>query len=108
VGQVVRGVEFIPSVVTPNGDGINDEMGIKYTVIQISEPRPMRVVIYDLAGSVVRVLVDREQIGGIYTEVWDGKNDAGEIVPPGNYIVLLEVKTGIGNFEKVGAIAVAY
>ncbi len=108
VGEVVRGVELIPPVFTPNGDGVNDDMDIKYTVIQISEPRPIRVVIYDLAGSVVRVLADREQVGGIYTEVWDGKNDAGEMVPPGNYIVLLEVKTGIGNFERAGAIAVAY
>ena len=56
----------------------------------------------------MRILADREQIGGIYTETWDGKNDAGEVVPPGNYIVLLEVKSGTGIIERVGAIAVAY
>ncbi len=108
IGQIVRGVEFLPPVFTPNGDGINDAMDIKYTVIQISEPKPVKVAIYDLAGSLVRILADREQIGGIYTETWDGKNDAGEIVPPGNYIALLEVKSGTGKIERVGAIAVAY
>jgi hypothetical protein len=108
IGDIVRGVEFVPPVFTPNGDGINDELSVKYTVIQISEPKPIRIAIYDLSGSLVRTLVDRDQTGGIYTEMWDGKNDAGEAVPPGNYIVFLVVKSGIGNIERVGAIAVAY
>ena len=108
VGEIVRGVEFNPRVFTPNGDGINDGMDIKYTVIQISEPRPVKVAIYDLGGHLVRVLANREQIGGIYTEVWDGKNDGGDAVPPGSYMVLLEVTSGIGKFKRVGVIGVAY
>ena len=56
----------------------------------------------------MRVLADREQTGGIYTEVWDGKNDGGAAVPPGTYMVLLEVESGIGKFKRVGVIGVAY
>ena len=41
-----RGVSFNP-VFTPNGDGVNDALEVEYTVIQISEPKPIRVVIYD-------------------------------------------------------------
>jgi len=108
VGEIVRGVSFNPPVFTPNGDGVNDVLEVEYTVIQISEPKPVRVIIYDLAGRAVRTLVDREQIGGIYTEQWDGKDDEGNAVPPGNYMVALEVKSGIGNFVRAGAIAVAY
>ena len=63
---------------------------------------------YDLAGRVIRTLVERDQIGGIYTEQWDGRDDAGNAVPPGNYMVVLEVKSGIGNFVRAGSIAVAY
>ena len=43
-----------------------------------------------------------------YTEQWDGRDDAGNAVPPGNYMVVLEVKSGIGNFVRAGSIAVAY
>ena len=108
VGEIVRAIEFNPSVFTPNGDGINDHMAIKYTVIQISEPKPIEVAIYDLAGRVVRVLADREQPGGIYTEMWDGRSDADEAVPPGSYVVSLSVDSGIGNFRRVGVVGVAY
>jgi hypothetical protein len=108
VGEIVRAIEFNPSVFTPNGDGINDHIAIKYTVIQISEPKPIEVAIYDLAGRLVRVLADRDQPGGIYTEMWDGRSDADEAVPPGSYVVSLSVDSGIGNFRRVGVVGVAY
>ena len=108
VGEIVRAIEFNPSVFTPNGDGINDHIAIQYTVIQISEPKPIEVAIYDLAGRLVRVLADREQTGGIYTEMWDGRSDADEAVPPGSYVVSLSVDSGIGNFRRVGVVGVAY
>ena len=108
VGEIVRAIEFNPSVFTPNGDGINDHIAIQYTVIQISEPKPIEVAIYDLAGRLVRVLADREQPGGIYTEMWDGQSDADEAVPPGSYVVSLSVDSGIGNFRRVGVVGVAY
>ena len=108
VGQILRKVETIPPVFTPNGDGINDRLGLKYTLIQISEPTEVEVSIFDLGGALVRSLVQREQIGGIYSEFWDGKNDSGEMVPPGTYIFRIKVASGIGSFEKVGAIGLVY
>ena len=108
VGEIVRAIAFSPSIFTPNGDGVNDRIAIQYTVIQISEPKPIAVAVYDLAGRLVRVLADREQTGGIYTERWDGRNDSGEAVPPGTYVVSLAVDSGIGNFRRVGVVGVAY
>ena len=108
VGEIVRAIEYFPKILTPNGDGLNDRMQISYTVIQISEPKPVNVEVYDLAGRRVRILADRDQIGGIYSEEWDGRDDLGKMVPPGNYLVLLKVNSGIGTFERVGLVGVAY
>ena len=108
VGEIVRAIEYFPKILTPNGDGLNDRMQISYTVIQISEPKPVNVEVYDLAGRRVRILADRDQIGGIYSEEWDGRDDSGKMVPPGNYLVLLKVNSGIGTFERVGLVGVAY
>ena len=108
VGEIVRAIDYSPKIFTPNGDGLNDRMQISYTVIQISEPKPVNVEVYDLAGKRVRILADRDQIGGIYSEEWDGRDDSGKMVPPGNYLVLLKVNSGIGTFERVGLVGVAY
>ena len=108
VGEIVRAIDYSPKIFTPNGDGLNDRMQISYTVIQISEPKPVNVEVYDLAGRRVRILADRDQIGGIYSEEWDGRDDLGKMVPPGNYLVLLKVNSGIGTFERVGLVGVAY
>lgn len=48
--------------------------------------------IYDLAGRLIRTLVDKPQAPGIYQVVWDGCNDRGEKVASGVYFYRL--KTG--------------
>ena len=45
--------------------------------------------------------------------VWDGRNDEGEVVPPGIYYARLRVATeidgaGISNAEALSTISVAY
>jgi hypothetical protein len=53
------------------------------------------IYVYNLEGRVVRTLVDRvERPQGSNTgrEVWDGRDDDGEFVPAGPYVVVLEVR----------------
>ncbi len=47
---------------------------------------PVRLVIHDLRGAIVRVLVDRIERGGDHALVWDGRNSAGAAVASGLYI----------------------
>ncbi len=46
----------------------------------------VQVVIYSVNATVVATLFDGTQIPGGYTYTWNGRNDAGLRLPPGDYI----------------------
>jgi hypothetical protein len=51
---------------------------------------PVSLRIYDVAGRVVRTLVDRHQQPAQYSVIWDGKDDAAHRVASGVYFYRLE------------------
>jgi flagellar hook assembly protein FlgD len=46
-------------------------------------------VAYDLAGRLVKVLVEGERAAGSYEAVWDGKDTTGRSAPSGSYLARL-------------------
>ncbi|HEX5131777.1 MAG TPA: FlgD immunoglobulin-like domain containing protein [Candidatus Krumholzibacteria bacterium] len=50
----------------------------------------VRLIIFDLAGKVVRTLVDATQAGGPHEAVWDGSDGRGEPVSSGIYFCVLD------------------
>ncbi|MBD3334175.1 MAG: hypothetical protein GF355_01540, partial [Candidatus Eisenbacteria bacterium] len=56
-----------------------------------TEPIPVELRIYDLAGRVVRRLVGEPLTPGFHQREWDGLNDAGRPVGAGLYLVRLSV-----------------
>jgi hypothetical protein len=46
--------------------------------------------VFNVHGSVVRILVDAWREPGVYSEVWDGLDDAGKQLPSGAYFYRLE------------------
>ena len=66
----------------------NPETTIRY---QLQEADQVRLAIYNLLGQQVRTLVNQNQISGSHTVVWDGRNDAGEVVTSGMYFYKLKV-----------------
>jgi len=63
----------------------------------IREKGQVRLRIYNVAGQLVRTLVDGELETGGYAEDWNGLNDAGSKVASGVYFYRLES----GEFESV-------
>jgi flagellar hook capping protein FlgD len=49
-----------------------------------------RLVVYDVAGRLVRALVDADLPAGSHTVAWDGRDTAGHAVGPGGYVARLE------------------
>ena len=100
--------EVSPAVVTPNGDGLNDAAAISYDIINLVEDAQVLLVAYDLAGRPLRRIHDGPRGAGSYTDRWDGRDDADQVVPPGHYIVKLSVQTQSATLEDLRVLAVAY
>jgi len=58
------------------------------TTLRYDVPAPggeVSVAVYDVAGRLVRTLVDGEQTPGRWSTVWDGRDEAGTAVASGVY-----------------------
>jgi hypothetical protein len=63
---------------------------------------PVRIMVYDAAGRLVRTLVDRPaQVPGRYEAVWDGRGASGQSVASGVYFCRMES----GDFREVRRMA---
>jgi hypothetical protein len=51
------------------------------------------MVVYDVAGRIVRTLVDDVKDPGEYNAVWDGRNDQHEALASGGYFIRLNAGT---------------
>jgi hypothetical protein len=87
-----------PEVFSPDGDGLDDQLGIRYA---FDEPGKLAtILVFNVDGSLVRTLVNNELPGtsGIYS--WDGLMDDRTAAPPGIYIVYLEALDMDGGFHR--------
>jgi len=75
---------LVPNVITPNGDGINDDLGLK-----IADPSLItdyHLYVYNRWGT---LMFSSEYIN----HNWDGRTPAGDPAEPGTYFYLFEGKT---------------
>lgn len=90
--RILGDVEIKAPVLTPNGDGINDEMIFAFSVRRLSGQQNVRVQIYDLAGSLRRQWEERRPVvTGRYTFTWAGHDQGEKLVPPGIYLLRIGV-----------------
>ncbi len=65
----------------------NPETTIKYDLAADSF---VELTVFNLLGQKVRALVSKSQSAGVYKQVWDGRDDAGQQMPSGLYIYRLK------------------
>ena len=90
--DLLANVAFAPQVLTPNGDGVGDELRLEFDALKLVSPRPIKVMIYDLAGRMVRDLSGGDGVAQHYGFTWDGRDRANQLVAPGTYMVQIEVE----------------
>ena len=96
------------ALLTPNGDGIGDLLRIEFALLNVLQPRLLHVALYDLSGRKVRVLHDQQQTAGPITLSWDGQDESGQLVAPGNYILQVEIQGDAQAHKTTKIIALAY
>ncbi len=92
---------------TPNGDRINDELDIAFTLLG-AEDTATEIGVYTLTGQRVRALVRGKFNKGFYTNQWDGRDDQGTLVPPGIYLLHIKVDADKETSEQFRSVSVAY
>ncbi|MFC1538447.1 T9SS type A sorting domain-containing protein [Candidatus Latescibacterota bacterium] len=80
--------EFVLSQNAPNP--FNPTTTIEY-IIPAGITEQVNLNIYDLRGALIRSMVDDIQNPGMYSVVWDGTDERGEIVSSGIYLYQLQV-----------------
>jgi len=107
--KMVDEFDIFPNPFTPNGDGINDETEIRFSVFKLTAPRQARVQLYTLAG---RRVWEHIQIlaSGRAIVPWDGVDHNGRKVPPGLYIcqVDLDVDRESSSATRAHLLSIAY
>ena len=95
------------SVVTPNGDGVHDGLVVGVDVVNVLSERPLRVRVYDLSG---RRVWEQEAVGvaGHRQVGWDGRTEAGQLLPPGLYVVEVVIEGDVRQTARRQLVALAY
>ncbi len=75
--------------------GSTSGAAINYTITpsDATFPRTVRLIVKNAGGSTIRTAILDDAFGS-QTAVWDGKNDAAEWAPAGNYTMTIEVELG--------------
>ena len=101
VQELIRRFDLSTTVLTPNGDGVNDRLELDLLVVK-SQVAPI-VGVYALDG---RLIAEVQGLSGGY--VWNGTDRSGRVVPPGVYVLNLRVDTDAGTERRQKVISVAF
>lgn len=104
--QLLR-AQIRPQVVTPNGDGINDELQVTYELYEVTGVAQVRVEVFDLSGRRLALLHEGGKNVGSYEARWDGTS-GGKAALPGVYIVRVQISTDGKVAERTNIIHVVW
>ncbi|MCY4606537.1 MAG: hypothetical protein OXE49_20075, partial [Gemmatimonadetes bacterium] len=107
-GRLFADLSLSNRVLTPNGDGISDQLRIDLDLFKVLDPRPVIIGVYTLTGHRVALISDAATTAGRQTYEWDGRDSQGRTVAPGIYILRVTVEGDALTRSENRLISVAY
>lgn len=96
--EVKNDIACEPQAFSPNGDGYNDELSIRF---RLDKPGYIaNVRIFDAVGRQIIHLVKNQSLAQEGSWIWEGKNQSGQKQSIGVYIILVELFDSNGH-QKV-------
>ena len=95
-GDVLGDVQ-IDQTFTPNGDGINDELTIGFSLMRVGRSAPVAVEVFSLSGRLTIELHDDLATTGRHRLAWNGLDRHGVLVSPGLYLLRINVDVDSGS-----------
>ncbi|NKB66511.1 MAG: hypothetical protein GKR89_05580 [Candidatus Latescibacteria bacterium] len=106
--QLLQDFAVLTPVFTPNGDQVNDELVVEYILLRALNPVPVDLTLYDLAGTPIARIQDSKEVNGPQRVGWDGRDEQGNLVPPGVYLLGLTADSDTGVETRTRVVGVAY
>ena len=104
---VLEGVRLMQPILTPNGDQVNDEIHVEFSVLFVDEA-DVTVKVYDVAGRYIGILAAENRGRSAQQVSWDGFDDDRNLVPPGLYLLQIEVNTQKEIAQQLLTVPVVY
>jgi hypothetical protein len=105
--RLISDLEVSSSVFTPNGDGVNDLLTIRFVAFKVQEAEP-QLRIYDLAGRLIAHLAPVAVSGAHHTFSWMGRDLHNALVAPGIYVCHIGLGAQAGQDTDLLTIGVAH
>ena len=104
--QLITALSVSP--LTPNNDNVNDMLNIEYDLVNLEGNVPVTLNVFTLAGDLVANIPATSLGSGRFSETWDGVGKGGDLIPPGLYVLRLEVESDKGLVTGLATFPVAY
>ena len=105
---LVQQLDFSTPVITPNNDGVHDELDITYSLFGLPEQIPVNLEIYALDGRRMATVPQGQQTSGPQTARWDGRDENGQVLPPGVYLIGIAVQSERNGDAALRPLGLAY
>ena len=101
-------VELGASICTPNSDGVNDGVRLEYDLLNLAGAALVYIDVCDLSGRKLWAIDQTAHASGRFAVTWDGRDGSGLLLPPGIYLLRLEVETDKGRDRVSRIVSLVY